>query len=82
MVTYDVVLIKLEAGSPVDPSEVGRGQFEDVQFERLLHEHDVVLGHAKAVEVARVQRGAERNGTHLLHLFQRHLLALFTWNKH
>lgn len=75
--TYDVVLVELEAAPPVDPSEVGGGQSDDVQFERLLHEHDVVVGHAEAVVVAREQSGAERDGAHLLDLPQRRLLLLF-----
>ena len=75
--TYNVFLIEFEAAAPVDPSEVGGGQFDDVQFERLLHEHDVVLRHAEAVEVAREQSGAKRDGTDLLDFPQRRLLVLF-----
>lgn len=59
--TYGIVFIVFEAAAPADPSEVGGGQFEDVQLERLLNKHDVVLSHAKAVEVSREQGGAERN---------------------
>lgn len=61
ILTHDVILVKLETVAPVDPSEVGRAQLENVQLEGLLHEHDVVLRHAEAVEVAWVQRGAERH---------------------
>jgi len=80
--TYNVVLVEFEAAPPVDPSEVGGGQSDHVQFEGLLHEHDVVVGHAEAVEVTREQSGPERDGTHLLDLPQRRLPALFIWNKH
>lgn len=59
--THDVILVELEAVAPVDSPEVGRAQLENVQLEGLLHEHDVVLSHAEAVEVAWVQRGAERH---------------------
>lgn len=75
--TYGVVLIEFEAAPPGDASEVGGGQFQDVQFEGLLHEHDVVLGHPEAVEVAGIQSGAERNGADLLDVPQRRLLAVF-----
>ena len=74
--TYDVVLVEFEAAPPVDPSEVGGGQPDDVQLERLLHEYDVVLGHTETVEVARGQSGSEGNGTDLLHLAQRRLVTL------
>lgn len=74
--TYGVVLVEFQAASPGDAPEVGRGQFEDVQFERLLHEHDVVFGHPEAVEVAGKQGGADRDGADLLHLPQRRLLSV------
>lgn len=79
--TYDVVLVELEAASPGDTSEVGRGQFDDVQFERLLHEHDVVLGHSEAVEVAWKQGGAKWDGADLLNLPQRRFVTAFIRNK-
>lgn len=75
--TYSVILIIFEAGPPVDPSEVGGGQFDNVQCEGLLHKHDVVFGHTEAVEVARVQSGTKWNRTDLLNFPQRRLLMLF-----
>lgn len=75
--TYGVVLVEFQAASPSDASEVGRGQLDDVQFEGLLHEHDVVLSHPEAVEVAGEQGGAERDGADLLDLPQRRLLVVF-----
>lgn len=75
--TYTVFLIKFEAAPPVDPSEVGGCQFHYVQFEGLLHEHDVVVRHAEAVEVARIQSGSERNGADLLNLSQSRFLRVF-----
>lgn len=75
--TYDVILVEFEAAPPVDPSEVGGAQSDDVQLEGLLHEHNVVLGHAEAVEVAREQSGPKRNGTDLLHFPQRRLVTFF-----
>lgn len=74
--TNNVVLVELEAAAPVDPSEVGGGQFDDIQLEGLLHEHHVVLRHAEAVVVAREQGGAEGDRTHLLDFPQRRLLIL------
>lgn len=75
--THSVILIKFQAASPRHTSEVGRGQFDDVQFERLLHEHNVVFGHPEAVEVAGEQGGAERDGADLLNLAQCWFLTLF-----
>lgn len=75
--TYAIILIKFEAASPSDASEVGGGQFDYVQFERLLHKHDVVFRHPEAVEVAGKHSGAERDGTDLLDLPQRRLLVAF-----
>lgn len=75
--TYGVVLIEFQAASPSDASEVGRGQLDDVQFEGLLHEHDVVFSHPEAVEVAGKQGGAEWDGADLLDLLQRRLLVVF-----
>lgn len=75
--TYGIILIKFEAASPSDASEVGSGQFDYIQFERLLHKHDVVFRHPEAVEVAGKHSGAERNGTDLLDLPQRRLLVAF-----
>lgn len=75
--TYSIILIEFQAASPSHASEVGRGQFDDVQFERLLHEHDVVLAHPEAVEVAGKQAGAERDGADLLDLPQRRLFVVF-----
>lgn len=77
ILTYSVFLIKLEAAPPVDPSEICRCQFDDVQFKGLFHEDDVVFSHAKAVEIAREQGGAKRNRTDLLNLPQRGLLLVF-----
>lgn len=75
--TYGVILIKFQAAPPGDASEVGRGQFDHVQFERLFHKHDVVLAHAEAVEVAGKQGGADGDGADLLNLPQRRLPVLF-----
>lgn len=75
--THGVVLVELQAASPAHASEVGRGQSDDVQFERLLHEHDVVFAHPEAVEVAGEEGGAERDGADLLDLPQTFLLTLF-----
>lgn len=79
--TYGVIFIEFQAASPSDASEVGRGQFDDVQFERLLHEHDVVFAHPEAVEVAGKQGGAERDGADLLDLAQHRLPVLFIWTR-
>lgn len=79
--TYGVILIKFEAASPSDASEVGGGQFDDIQFERLLHKHDEVFCHPEAVEVAGKHSGTERNGTDLLDLPQRRLLLAFNQNR-
>lgn len=78
--TYHIILIKFEAASPVDPPEVGSGKFDNIQFERLLHKHNVVLSHAKAVEVAWKKWGAKRDWTDLLHFPQRWLFVIFIWN--
>lgn len=59
--TYNVVLVKCEALPPGDSSKIGGYEFDDVQFEGLLHKHDVVLSHAEAVKVAREQSGPNRN---------------------
>ena len=75
--TYSVVLIEFEAAAPVDPSEVGGGQSDDVQFKGLFHKHNVVLRHAEAVEVTREQGGTKRDRTDLLNLPQRRLLVFF-----
>lgn len=77
---HNVILVEFKAAAPVDISEVSCGQFDDVQFEGLLHEDDVVLRHAKAVEVAREQGGAERNGANLFHLAEGWLLLFFIYN--
>lgn len=79
--TYNVVLIKREAVPPGDSSKVGCYKFDDIQFEGLLHKHDVVLGHAEAVEVAREQSGPNRDRTELLYLPQSQLFGFFTWNR-
>lgn len=75
--TYIIILIKFEAASPGDPPEVGGGEFNNVQFEGLLHKHDVVLSHAEAVEVAREQRRAKRDRADLLHFPQCRLFRVF-----
>lgn len=65
---YNVISVEFQAAAPVDISEVGCGQFEDIQLEGLLHKDNVVLRHAEAVEVARVQGRAEGNRANLFHL--------------
>lgn len=79
--TYNVIFVEFQATAPVDISEVSCGKFEDIQLERLLHKDNVVLRHAKAVEVAWVQGGAERNGANLFHLPQGWLIIPFICNK-
>lgn len=65
---HHVIFVEFQATAPVDASEVRRGQVENIQLEGLLHKDDVVLRHAKAVEVAWVQSGAKGNGANLLQL--------------
>lgn len=74
--TYDVVAVEFQAAPPVDAPEVGGGQSDDVQLQRLLHKHDVVVSHAEAVEVTREQSGAKRERADLLDLPQSRLLVL------
>lgn len=77
---HNVIFVKFQAAAPVNISEVSCGQFEDIQLEGLLHKDNVILRHAEAVEVARTQGGAERNGANLFHLPEGWLRLLFIWN--
>lgn len=75
--TYIVFLVKFEAAPPIDSSEIGSCQFHNVQFEGLLHKHNVVLSHAKAVEVAGIESRSERNRTDLLNFSQGQFFGVF-----
>lgn len=75
--TYIVVRIKFEAVPPVDSSKIGSCEFDNVQFEGLLHKHNVVLCHSEAVEVAWEHSGPKRNGTDLLYFPQSQLFVFF-----
>lgn len=67
---------ELQAARPVHPPHVRSGHLEDVQFQRLLHEDEVVVGHAEAVVVAGREQGAAGNRADHLHILQcRHILA-------
>ena len=63
---------------PVDSAHVGGGHPEDVQFEGLLDEDEVVVGHAEAVVVAGAEEGAAGYCAQHLRLLQRRL-ARFWW---
>lgn len=49
---YIFLRAEFQAARPVDSPHVRSGHLEDVQFERLLDEDEVVVGHAEAVVVA------------------------------
>lgn len=68
--TYVFLRAELQAARPVDPSHVRRGHLEDVQFERLLDEDEVVVRHAKAVVVAGCEQGATGDCADHLHVLQ------------
>lgn len=57
---------EFQARCPVDSPHVCSGHLEDVQFERLLDEDEVIVRHAEAVVVAgREQRAAGNCAGHL-----------------
>lgn len=77
MNTYVFLGAELQAARPVDSPHVCSGHLEDVQFERLLNEDEVVFCHAKAVVVAGREQGAAGNcADHLQVLQRRDTLAL------
>lgn len=68
--TYVVFGAELQAARPVDPPHVCGGHAHNVQFERLLNEDEVVVGHAEAVVVARREEGATGDRAQDLHVLQ------------
>lgn len=71
MTTYAFLRAELQAAGPVDSPHVRRGHLEDVQFERLLDEDEVVFRKAEAVVVAGCEQGAARHRAQHLHFLQR-----------
>lgn len=58
---YLIILVKGKAGSPVHTSEIGSCHFDDIEFERLLYEDNVIFCHSKAMVVAWVEQRARRD---------------------
>lgn len=58
---YIVLRTEFEAARPVDSPHVCSGHLEDVQFERLLDEDEVVVRHAEAMVVAGCEQRAAGN---------------------
>lgn len=50
--SYVFIRTEFQAAGPVDAPHVCSGHLQDIQFERLLNEDEVVLRNAKAVVVA------------------------------
>lgn len=74
---YIFLWAEFEAARPVDSPHVRSSHLEDVQFERLLEEDEVVVCHAEAVVVAGREHGtAGERGDHLHVLQSGDLLAL------
>lgn len=78
-VPYIFLGAELQTARPVDSPHVRGGHPEDVQFERLLNEDEVVLRHAEAVVVAGCEHGAAGNRAHHLHIFQCKGILTFVW---
>lgn len=75
--TYIFIGAELQAACPVDSPHVCSSHLEDVQFERLLNEDQVVVRHAKTVVVTGRKEGAAGNRADHFHILQcRHILAL------
>lgn len=70
MTPYILIRAEFQAARPVDSPHVGSGHPEDVQFERLLDEDEVVVRHAEAVVVAGREQGATGNCADHLHILQ------------
>lgn len=76
MIPHTFIGAVFHAARPVDTPHVRSGHLEDVQFQRLLDEDEVVVSHAEAVVVAgREQRAAGNGADHLCILQHRHILA-------
>ena len=78
--THIVFGTVFETTRPVDSAHVGGGHPEDVQFEGLLDEDEVVVAHAKAVVVAGAEEGTAGHSAQNLRLLQWGL-AHFWWEK-
>lgn len=61
MTPYIVLRTEFQAACPVDSPHVGSGHLEDVQFQRLLDEDEVVVRHAEAMVVAGCEQRAAGN---------------------
>lgn len=73
---YIFLRTELQTARPVDSPHVRCGHPDDVQFERLLDEDEVVVRHAEAVVVAGGQQGAAGDRADHLGILQgRHVLA-------
>lgn len=77
--TYIFLGAELQAACPVDSPHVCSGHLEDVQFERLLNEDEVVVSHAEAVVVAGREEGAAGNRADHLHILQCGDILAFVW---
>lgn len=53
--------MKLHAACPVNSSHVSCGHLKDIDFEGLLDEDEVVVGHTKTVVVGGTEKGTTRN---------------------
>lgn len=68
--TYILFRAELQAARPVHSPHVGSRHLENVQFERLLDEDEVVVRHAEAVVVAGREEGATGNRADHLRILQ------------
>lgn len=66
-----------KAGCPVDTSEVGSCQLENVQFEWLLHEDDIIFCNSKTVIVAWVKERLGRDRAQHFQVFETGQLLFF-----
>lgn len=74
---YLIFLVIGKAGSPVHTSDVSSCHFDNIQFERLLYEDNVIFRDSKAMVVAWVEQGARRDGAYHFQMFKTRFLLFF-----
>jgi len=66
-----------KAGSPVHTSDVSSCHFDNIQFEWLLYEDNVIFCDSKTMVVAWVEQRARRDGTYDFQMFKTCFLLFF-----